>query len=124
MSTFPDVSHAPAPAMVGVSPDGPKFEQHYKQKLMLYQLFRQLEELLRSCDSHKAAYSRTGTVPASLKDDNHRLNAVKREDCNADADEVNDYYWYRMIILLQDNDENVNPPGLDAVRGLFRAVQQ
>ena len=76
-------------------PDGPKFEQHCKQKLMLYQPFRQLEELLGSYDSHKAAYSqylRTGTVPASLEDDIRRLEAAEREDCSTDADEVSDYY--------------------------------
>ena len=63
-------------------PRGPNYEQYCRQKLMLFQPFRQLEELLGTSDTHSAAYSlflQTGAVPPSLAEDIQRLEAAGRE---------------------------------------------
>lgn len=64
-------------------PKGHNYEQYCRQKLMLYQPFRQLEELLGTSDTHSAAYSlflQNGEVPPSLADDIHRLEAAGTND--------------------------------------------
>ena len=57
-------------------PNGPKYEEYCRQKLMLHIPFRQEEELLGDSDSHAAAYAiflLSGSVPPSLEEDIHRL---------------------------------------------------
>ena len=55
-------------------PEGPKYEQYCRQKLMIHQPFYQVDELLGACDKHSSAYHqflRCGKVPLSLADDIH-----------------------------------------------------
>ena len=55
-------------------PAGPHYEQYCKQKLMLHQPFRQLEDLLRGHDTYADAYAiylQSGNVPLFLADDIH-----------------------------------------------------
>ena len=37
-------------------PEGPKYEQYCRQKLMIHQPFYQVDELLGACDKHSSAY--------------------------------------------------------------------
>ena len=56
------------------NPNCPKYDQYCKQKLMMHQSFRQLEELLGDCTTPSEAYSifvHTGNAPPSLEDDIH-----------------------------------------------------
>ena len=72
-------------------PKGPKYEQYCRQKLMLHQPFRQLDELLGNSDSHSTAYSRflqSSSVPPSLADDIYRLEAAGRENSGNNNEEV------------------------------------
>ena len=71
-------------------PEGPKYEQYCKQKLMLHQPFRQLDELLGDCDTYSDAYSiflQSGSVPPSLADEIHLLEAAQRRDNQGNDDE-------------------------------------
>ena len=64
-------------------PQGPKYERYCRQKLMLHQPFRHLDELLGGLETHSQAYSaflQSSTVPPSLADDIHRLEAAQRVD--------------------------------------------
>ena len=64
-------------------PQGPNYERYCRQKLMLHQPFRHLDELLRGLETHSQAYSaflQSSTVPPSLADDIHRLEAAQRVD--------------------------------------------
>ena len=57
-------------------PEGPKYEQYCRQKLLIYQPFRQVDELLGACDKHSSAYDqflRCGKVLPKLADDIHGL---------------------------------------------------
>lgn len=69
-------------------PNGPKYEQYCKQKLMLYKPFRVIEELQGDCNTYAAAYViflQSGNVPPSLQDDIQRLeqqNQHSEEDYN------------------------------------------
>ena len=47
---------------------------------MLHQPFRHLDELLGGLETHSQAYSAFSTVPPSLADDIHRLEAAQRVD--------------------------------------------
>ena len=61
-------------------PEGPKYEQYCRQKLMIHQSFRQVDELLGACDKHSSAYHqflRCGKVPPSLADDIHRIGELQ-----------------------------------------------
>ena len=72
-------------------PSGSHYEQYCKQKLMMYQPFRQLEQLLEGVDNYAAAYSlflQSGASPPSLADDIHRLEAMERTDCATNLEEV------------------------------------
>ena len=73
-------------------PSGPKYEQYCRQKLMLHQPFRQIEDLLgATCDTYPDAYSlflRSGSVPSSLADDVLRLEAAERENHGDNTSEV------------------------------------
>ena len=73
-------------------PSGPKYEQYCRQKLMLHQPFRQIEDLLgATCDTYPDAYSlflRSGSVPPSLADDVLRLEAAERENHGDNTSEV------------------------------------
>ncbi|XP_062499076.1 uncharacterized protein LOC134176422 [Corticium candelabrum] len=71
-------------------PSGSHYEQYCKQKLMMYQPFRQLEQLLEGVDNYAAAYSlflQSGASPPSLADDIHRLEAMERTDCATNLEE-------------------------------------
>ena len=64
-------------------PQGPNYERYCRQKLMLHQPFRHLDELLGGLETHSQAYSaflQSSTVPPSLADDIHRLEAAQRVD--------------------------------------------
>ena len=77
-------------------PDGPKYEQYCKQKLMLHVPFRHVDELKGDCDSFAAAYAlflQSGNVPSSLEDDMERLRQHQTEQDNDDEIEV-------MLLLL------------------------
>ena len=71
-------------------PHGPKYEQYCRQKLMLHQPFRHLDELLGVSETHSEAYTaflRSNTVPPSLlANDIRRLEAEERE--NRDVENV------------------------------------
>ena len=67
---------------VSPDPEGPKYEQYCKQKLMMHLPFRQLEDLLGECDTYAAAYTLyllSGNAPPSLADDIHCLETAERE---------------------------------------------
>ena len=64
-------------------PQGPKYERYCRQKLMLHQPFWLLHELLGGLETHSQAYSaflQSTTVPPSLADAIHRLEAAHRVD--------------------------------------------
>ena len=71
-------------------PDGPKYEQYCKQKLMTHMPFRRVDELLLG-DSYSESYScflQSGAVPASLADDINLLEATERKNRGETAHEV------------------------------------
>ena len=72
-------------------PDGPKYEQYCKQKLMLHVPFRHVDELKGDCDSFTDAYAlflQSGNVPPSLEDDITRLaQQQSQQDDNDDDDD-------------------------------------
>ena len=70
-------------------PQGPKYEQYCRQKLMLHQPFRHLDELLGDSETHSESYTaflQSSTVPPSLADDIRRLEVEERE--NRDVENV------------------------------------
>ncbi len=73
-------------------PDGPKYEQYCKQKLMLHVPFHHVDQLKGTCDTFSEAYAiflESGNVPPSLEDDIRRLNEHQLEqDDDDDANEV------------------------------------
>ena len=71
-------------------PEGPKYEQYCRQKLMIHQPFRQVDDLLGACEKHSSAYRqflRCGKVPPSLADDIYRLELEERESHSINIDE-------------------------------------
>lgn len=73
-------------------PNGPKYEQYCKQKLMTHQPFRRVEKLL-SDDSYSASYAQflqSNAAPPSLADDIHFLETAERENQRETSDEVGD----------------------------------
>jgi len=77
-------------------PNGPKYEQYCKQKLMLHKPFRQQEELLADSDTYATAYSiflQSENVPPSLEDDIHRLEQQSQLPSEDDNDEV----WIMLV---------------------------
>jgi len=76
---------------ISPDPQGPNYEQYCRQKLMLYQPFRKIEQLLGTCYTHADAYLtylQSNTVPATLADDILRLEAAERENNNSNTEEV------------------------------------
>ena len=72
-------------------PAGSNYEQYCRQKLMLHQPFRQVDELLGSSDNYSDAYTlylQTGRVPPSLADDIRRLEAAGRNHQDNNVSEV------------------------------------
>ncbi len=70
-------------------PDGPKYEQYCKQKLMLHVPFRHVDQLKGTCDTFSEAYAiilQSGNVPPSLEDDIRRLSEHQLEQDNDDDD--------------------------------------
>ena len=70
-------------------PAGPHYEQYCRQKLMWYQPFRRLDDLLKGCDNHSDAYAaflRSDNVPTSLADDIQLLE-IAQKNSNNDDDE-------------------------------------
>ena len=68
-------------------PEGPKYKQYCRQKLMIH---RQVGELHGACDKHSSVYHqflRCGKVSPSLADDIHRLELEERESHSTDIDE-------------------------------------
>ena len=58
------------------APNGPKYEQYCRQKLMLYVPFRHVNELKGSSDTFAEAYGlflQSGNIASSLEDDVRRL---------------------------------------------------
>ena len=72
-------------------PAGPHYEQYCRKKLMWYQPFRRLDDLLKGCDNHSDAYAallRSDNVPTSLADDIQLLEiAQKNSNNDNDKDE-------------------------------------
>ncbi len=76
---------------ISPDPQGPNYEQYCRQKRMLYQPFRKIEQLLSTCYTHADAYLtylRSNTFPATLADDILRLEAAERENSNSNTEEV------------------------------------
>ena len=72
-------------------PNGPKYEQYCRQKLMLYKPFRRQEELVAEDDTYAAAYAvflQSGNAPCSLEDDIHRLEQRPHQPSVDDNTEV------------------------------------
>ena len=70
-------------------PAGPHYEQYCRQKLMWYQPFRRLDDLLKGCDNHSDAYAaflRSDNVLTSLADDIQLLE-IAQKNSNNDDDE-------------------------------------
>ena len=89
-----------------LDPDGPQYEQYCRQKLMLHQPFRQLEDLLAGYQSHKDAYAaflKSEKAPISLADDIQLLEMAQKEKCVNDDNEVRDdmhtsgYHGYKIL---------------------------
>ena len=87
-------------------PDGPQYEQYCRQKLMLYQPFRQLKDLLTGYQSHEYAYAaflKSEKAPISLADDIQQLEMAQKEKCVNDYNEVRDdmytsgYHGYKIL---------------------------
>ena len=80
-------------------PSGPKYEQYCRQKLMLHQPFRQLDELFGMSDTYAAAYSnfiQSGNAPKSLAEAIYDLEMQEKENRDAEVS----------IILYANNTDN------------------
>lgn len=63
-------------------PNGPKYEQYCRQKLMLHVAFRQQEDLLGENNTYATAYAtflHSRSVPPSLEDDIYRLDQQNQQ---------------------------------------------
>ena len=63
-------------------PNGPKYEQYCRHKLMLHKVFRCESELLSGFDTFAEAYAeylQTGDIPSFLEDDIHRLQQAEHQ---------------------------------------------
>jgi len=72
-------------------PNSPKFEQYYKQKLMLHVPFWSIDRLKGARHTFAEAYSiflHSDNVPPSLEEDIARLNGQQVEQEDEDANEV------------------------------------
>ena len=86
-------------------PDGPLYEQYCRQKLMLHQPFRQLEDWLAGYQSREDAYAAflTEKAPISLADDIQQLEMAQKEKCVNDDNEIRDdmytfgYHGYKIL---------------------------
>ena len=95
---------------------GPQYEQYCRQKLMLHQPFRHLDELLGGLETHSQAYS---AFLQSSANDIHRLEAAQRVDredneVNAFVAALNDCKIIFIIIIRtqeQDQDETDESDG-------------
>ena len=70
-------------------PEGPKYEQYCRQKLMLHVPFRNQRELLGNHTTFTAAYAeflQSGSIPPSLEDDIHRLQQSSQEPSEDDTE--------------------------------------
>lgn len=80
-------------------PNGPKYEQYCKQKLMLHVPFRQVNHLKQQCDSFAEAYAsflQSGNAPPSLEEDIQLLITAhheKQDDSNDDSE-----VWFRALL--------------------------
>jgi len=75
------------------NPDGPNYEQYYRQRLMLRITFRHMSDLLGENESYAAAYRQmlqSANLPPSLEEDVHRLEQfelqLSTEDNTAHSD--------------------------------------
>ena len=107
-------------------PQGPKYEQYCRQKLMLHQPFRHLRELLGGLETHSEAYSaflRSNTVPPSLADDIHRLEAAQTvhreenydEEVNIFIAALNSSTLIIAIIIIHRNKTKTTPMRVMAI---------
>ena len=72
-------------------PQGPKYEQYCRQKLMLHLPFRHQDELLGSETTFAAAYAdflQSDNIPSSLEDDIYRLEQLSQLPTEEDNSEV------------------------------------
>lgn len=101
-------------------PNGPKYEQYCKQKLMLHKAFRHVEELQGEYNTYSAAYAiflQSGNVPPSLEDDIHRLEQTQ-QPTNDDNTEVCTcilvytcmYILYSFIYFQEEDEQQHQPP--------------
>ena len=77
-------------------PSGPKFEQYFHQKLMLYKPFRRVDDLKADFDTYSEAYLsflRSGNIPPSLEDDINRILQSDHQNQN-DTQEVSTFHTY------------------------------
>ena len=86
-------------------PDGPQYEQYCRQN-MLYQPFRQLEDLLAGYQSHEDAYAaflKSEKASVSLANDIQQLEMAQKEKCVNDDNAVRDdmytsgYHGYKIL---------------------------
>ena len=66
-------------------PNGPKYEQYCRQKLMMHVPFRHVDALKGTCESFSEAYAillRTGNAPSSLEDDIRNNDDSDQEVCS------------------------------------------
>ena len=84
-------------------PNGPKYEQYCKQKLMLHIPFHQLDQLKGSCRSFSEAYTiflQSGNVPPCLKEDIERLNVHQGENDGDDEHQVHVFVCVHVLIIF------------------------
>ena len=85
-------------------PSGPKYEQYCRQQLMMHQPFRQLKELLGTCDNHATAYSiflQSVISPQSFADDIHQLEVMERENhINNNEEEVSPIFTFTLTCFV------------------------
>ena len=85
-------------------PNGPKYEQYCRQKLMLHVPFRLQGQLMGDNDTFAAAYAtflQSGNIPPSLEDDIHRLEQISQQPSENDSTEVcYDHYSLTTFIFI------------------------
>ena len=98
-------------------PSGPKYEQYCRQQLMMHQPFRQLKELLGTCDNHATAYSiflQSVISPQSFADDIHQLEVMERENhINNNEEKVSPIFTFTLILSMFCMHIHFNPQDVD-----------
>ena len=84
-------------------PNGPKYEQYCKQKLMLHIPFPQVDQFKGSCESFSEAYTiflQSGNVPPCLQEDIERLNVHQGENDGDDEQQVHVFVCVHVLIIF------------------------